>query len=52
MVWISSSRFHRWADLEREGTREFVKFPYVIVYRIKDEAIELLHIHHGAQDWE
>lgn len=37
----------------REGdTREFVipDLPYIAVYRIKSDAIEILHIYHGAQD--
>ncbi len=33
------------------GTRELVSPPYVVVYRIADEVIEILHIWHGAQDW-
>jgi addiction module RelE/StbE family toxin len=37
----------------REGTRELPlsPLPYVVVYSVKAEAIEILHIHHGAQDW-
>jgi len=34
-----------------EGTRELVNTPYVIVYRIKDDVAEILHIWDGAQDW-
>ncbi len=35
-----------------EGTRELVlpRLPYIVAYRIKEEAIEILHIHHGAQN--
>ena len=36
---------------ERHGTRELVSPPYVIVYRVKDDVAEILHIWHGAQDW-
>jgi plasmid stabilization system protein ParE len=33
-----------------EGTRELTSvWPYVIVYRIKHETIEILRIWHGAQ---
>lgn len=34
-----------------EHTRELVisGLPYIAVYRVKDEAIEVLHIFHGAQ---
>ena len=37
----------------RLGTRELAlsPLPYVVVYAIKLEAVEILHIHHGAQDW-
>jgi toxin ParE1/3/4 len=35
-----------------DGTREFVlpRLPFLIVYRINDQSIEVLHIYHGAQD--
>jgi toxin ParE1/3/4 len=34
-----------------EGTRELViaRLPYIVVYRIKSDAVEILHIYHGAQ---
>jgi toxin ParE1/3/4 len=34
-----------------EGTRELVlpRLPYIVVYRVKDKDIEILHIYHGAQ---
>jgi toxin ParE1/3/4 len=34
------------------GTRELVltRLPYVIVYRVTDQTIEVLRIRHGAQD--
>jgi addiction module RelE/StbE family toxin len=37
----------------RSGTRELplTPLPYVVVYSVKSEAVEILHIHHGAQDW-
>lgn len=37
----------------RGGTRELTltPLPYVVVYSVKAEAIEILHIHHGASDW-
>ena len=33
------------------STREFVlpRLPYLIVYRITEHAVEVLHIYHGAQ---
>jgi toxin ParE1/3/4 len=35
-----------------DGTRELVlaRLPYVVVYRMKEQAIEVLRIFHGAQD--
>jgi len=35
-----------------EGTRELVlsRLPYIVAYRIKEETIEILYIHHGAQN--
>ena len=47
----------RWPDRGRpghmEGTRELVlaPLPYIVVYRIRGECVEILHIHHGAQSW-
>jgi len=35
-----------------EGTRESVIHPsYILVYRVKDEAIEILTIRHSARRW-
>ena len=36
-----------------EGTRELVfpGLPYIVVYRIQDQTLEILRIYHGAQDW-
>ena len=36
---------------ERQGTRELVSHPYIIVYRVTNDVAEILHIWHGAQDW-
>ena len=37
----------------RSGTRELppTPLPYVVVYSVKAEAVEILHIHHAARDW-
>jgi plasmid stabilization system protein ParE len=37
----------------REGTREWVvsRTPYVLVYRLTPQAVEILHVWHTAQDW-
>jgi toxin ParE1/3/4 len=39
---------------QRTGTRELplTPLPYVVVYSVKDDSIEILHIYHGAQDWQ
>ena len=36
-----------------EGTRElvFAGLPYIVVYRIEDQNLEIVRIYHGAQDW-
>ncbi len=39
---------------DEEGTRELVvsQTPYLVAYRVVEpEAIQILHIWHGAQDW-
>ena len=35
----------------RSGTRELIMhpLPYIIVYRISHDAVEILHVFHGAQ---
>ena len=35
-----------------EGTRELVfpGLPYIVVYRVQDQELEILRIYHGAQD--
>jgi toxin ParE1/3/4 len=42
---------HRGRIGREEGTRELVvaRLPYVVVYRIKGDAVEILRIFHGAQ---
>jgi len=36
-----------------KGTRElaFSPLPYVAVYRVKDEVVEIVRVLHGAQRW-
>ena len=36
-----------------EGSRElvFAPLPYIAVYRIKGQVVEVSRIYHGAQDW-
>lgn len=35
------------------GTREFVidKSPYIVPYRVKDNALQILRVYHGARRW-
>lgn len=35
------------------GTRELViaRTPYIVVYQVKAEAVEILRVRHGAQQW-
>ena len=37
----------------RAGTREWVvvRTPYLLVYRTTPQAVQILHVWHGAQDW-
>lgn len=36
-----------------DSTRELVfpGLPFIVVYRIRNESVEILRIYHGAQDW-
>jgi toxin ParE1/3/4 len=36
-----------------EGTRELVvgRLPWIAVYRVRDDAVEVVRIYHGAQNW-
>ncbi len=36
-----------------EGRRElvFTPLPFIAVYRVKEHAVEISRIYHGAQDW-
>jgi plasmid stabilization system protein ParE len=38
----------------RSGTRELalMPLPYVVVYPVRPDAVEILHIYDGAQDWQ
>ncbi len=44
---------HRGRPGHRNGTRELplAPLPYVVVYTLEPEIIEILHIYHGSQDW-
>jgi toxin ParE1/3/4 len=47
-IWPNRGRFGH-----RAGTRELAlaPLPYVVVYRVTAQVVEILHIYHGAQDW-
>jgi toxin ParE1/3/4 len=50
----SLRKFPRRGRLGRiEGTRELVfsGLPYIVVYRIEAQIVEVVRIYHGAQDW-
>ena len=38
---------------QRAETRELPlsPLPYIVVYAVKAQAVEILHIYHGSQDW-
>jgi toxin ParE1/3/4 len=38
----------------RPGTRELVVtgLPYIVIFRVTEISVEILRIHHGAQDWK
>jgi toxin ParE1/3/4 len=40
-----SSRMSGWRELV------FAPLPYIAVYRVKEQTIEIARIFHGAQDW-
>jgi plasmid stabilization system protein ParE len=33
------------------GRRELIFPPYIAVYQVKEHAVEISRIYHGAQDW-
>ncbi len=56
-IFRSVNSLEKFPHLGRAGrkvdTRELVitSLPYVAVYRVREEVIEILRILHGAQDW-
>jgi plasmid stabilization system protein ParE len=44
---------HKGRKGREEGTRELLhkRLPHIVVYRVKEDAVEILHIWHPAQDW-
>jgi toxin ParE1/3/4 len=56
-VYEGCGRLREFPYRGREGrianTREliFPGLPYIVVYRVGDEIVDILRIYHGAQDW-
>ena len=44
---------HKGRPGHRSGTRELplTPLPYIVVYAVKPDAVEILHVHHGTQNW-
>lgn len=44
---------YRGRNGRRPNTREFIfpDLPYIAVYRVVEDVVEILHFYHGAQDW-
>jgi toxin ParE1/3/4 len=42
---------HRGRAGRMSGRRELVFSPYIAVYQVKEHAVEISRIYHGAQDW-
>ena len=57
-AWDASQRLGENPGIGREGhvdgTQEWVvqKSPYILVYRVRHEQIEILHVYHDKQDWQ
>ena len=57
-VWEAANNLGEHPEIGRQGnvpgTREWPvsQTPYLIVYRIKDETIEILRVWHGRRNWQ
>ncbi|MEE8059034.1 MAG: type II toxin-antitoxin system RelE/ParE family toxin [Pseudomonadales bacterium] len=57
-VWGASQRLGENPSIGRtgevEGTQEWVvqKSPYILVYRVRSDHVEMLHVYHDRQDWQ
>jgi len=57
-IWDASQGLARQPKKGREGyvrsTREWVvyKTPCILVYRVQEGQIEILHVHHDRQNWK
>ncbi len=56
-VWDASKKLGEQPKIGRvgyiEGTREWVvqKTPYILVYRVQTDQIEILHTYHDRRNW-
>ena len=56
-VYRAVAGLSRWPNRGRIGwvpdTRELVltPLPYVVVYRVRESVVEILHIYHGSRNW-
>jgi len=57
-VWDAAKRLCDNPEIGRQGhvqgTREWPvnQTPYLIVYRVKDDAVEILRVWHGRRNWQ
>jgi plasmid stabilization system protein ParE len=57
-VWDAAKRLCDKPDIGRQGhvqgTREWPvsQTPYLIVYRVKNDAVEILRVWHGRRNWQ
>jgi toxin ParE1/3/4 len=57
-VWDAAKRLCDNPEIGRQGhvqgTREWPvsQTPYLIVYRVKNDAVEILRVWHGRQNWQ
>ena len=57
-VWDAANSLCNHPEIGRQGhvqgTREWPvgQTPYLIVYRIKDETVEILRVWHGRRNWQ
>lgn len=57
-IWDASKQLVKNPEIGRtghvDGTREWVvgQTPYLIVYRIKEDQIEILRVWHSRQNWQ
>lgn len=42
---------HRGRPGRMNGRRELIFSPYIVVYQVREQAVEISRIYHGAQDW-